>query len=149
MPIAKLSDAQSGGIIPDETWLEAELVAVTEKNIPKRDGGTLQKWLWKFVVTDRTSAFDGNVVYGETWPDFTADPSNVIRQWASELLNATLPVGYELNTDVLLGTPCRVCVGIREYEKAGEIRQVNEVTNVLRARDAQFAAAANADPSPF
>jgi hypothetical protein len=66
-----------------------------------------------------------------------------LKNWAQEILATEFPVGYRLDTDVLLAQKCRVVIGTREYEKNGEQRIRSYVKDVMRSRSAM------GDEEPF
>lgn len=72
-----------------------------------------------------------------------------LANWSREILAAELPVGYRLDTDMLVSQRCRIVVGLREYQKDGETKQTNFVKDVMRSRDAMAGVGAGAIDEPF
>lgn len=66
------------------------------------------KWSWEFKITD--GEFAGIVAYGDTDAKVTNLDGDPVRQWAETLLGRELSVGEELDTDLLLGLPCKITV---------------------------------------
>lgn len=87
------------------------------------------------------TVFD-QILFGNTPTTFSTHPDCKLRLWAQEILGGTtLPVDFELDTDDLVGLPCRAVVGVRERkggDGVGVIRK-NYVTDVIHASSAPLA----------
>jgi hypothetical protein len=64
---------------------------------------------WKFEITD--GEHQGFKINDGTSPKFSVDPPSKLYEWACMLLGRTFEVGDNLDTDDLIGLPCRVEVG--------------------------------------
>jgi hypothetical protein len=71
-----------------------------------------------------------------------------LKTWAEAILGQRLPPHYRLDTDMLLDKECRVMVGKRDYEKDGQVKSANFVSEVHPSR-ANVEALAVADAEPF
>lgn len=70
-----------------------------------------------------------------------------LKTWAEAILGQRLPPHYRLDTDMLLDRECRVMIGKRDYEKDGQLKSANFVSEVHPSREnVQALAAADADP---
>lgn len=103
---------------PDDLFYTCKLIAVDEIQVPyfKKDRNGVKtneqavftKWEWKFEIVE--GAYLGDVLRGDTRPEYTTRADNKVRQWSESLLNRELTVGEELDTDMLLGLPCIVTI---------------------------------------
>lgn len=137
MPVLTLEESHYAGLIPDGSIFEAQCVAVkqiTARFIDKETGKAVEQMEFKFLVQE--GDWEGTPVWGKTSLSFVDHPDCRLRNWSQEILATELPVGYQLDTDDLEGNFCRVVMGVREYEKNGEAKQVNFVQDVLRSRSA-------------
>lgn len=120
MPKATVKE-ESAYSLPEDVLLPAQLLSVTEEEIPytiksgKRAGeqGTFRKWTWEFKITD--GEYAGLHAWGATEAGLSTldEPKGSLKlakPWSETLLNTELPVGYELDTDDLLGLPCQITV---------------------------------------
>lgn len=150
MPTYELEESDFAGYIDDDTIFEANLVGVrqVEKPFTDDDGNKVNKVEFKFTLIDPDGNFDGTPQWGETPTRFNSHPDCRLRNWASAILGTELPIGYRLDTDVLLGNTCRVVIGLREYEKDGATKKRNSVKDVIPSREA-MARMASPDEEPF
>lgn len=127
--------ASIGAPIEDGSIYAARLVQASVKERKFRDNPEPVKRLnWKFRIESDDDQ-DGRDIWGETSTRFVAHPDCRLKAWAEALLGIALPAGYRLDTDTLLDRPCRLVIGRREYEKDGETRSHNFVTEVHPARE--------------
>lgn len=149
MPTFELEESDYAGPMDDDSIFGAEVISVKLAEKPyheDKDDPTspkVKKIEFKFVIQHPDSPFDGTNVWGETGTRFNSHPDCKLKNWAQEIMATEFPIGYSLNTDVLIGGHCRVIVGRREYQKNGEDKVANFVKDVLRSRDAM------GDEEPF
>lgn len=129
MPVFVLEDSNYAGPIEDDTVVPAEVlkVALQIKPFKDDDGNEIKKVVFQFRVDDPDSPHDGTMLWGETYPSFTTHPRNRLRQWSEILLDTQLPPGYTLDTDSLIGTRCRLIVGLRKNLKGEEKNWVKDL----------------------
>lgn len=139
MPVLTLEESTpQQGPIPDGAIFEAQCVSVkqiTEKFVDKETGKQVERMEFKFVIQDEGD-FADRPVWGKTSLIFSENENCKLRQWAEEILATEFPLGYQLDTDILVGNYCRIVVGAREYEKNGENKVANFVSDVMRSRSA-------------
>lgn len=112
MPKATMKD-QDEYPLPENTPFPAILESVSTRTIRYKDKEThedksFDKWEWVFQITE--GEYAGLKAYGETEDRLTNHPDNKVRQWAETLLDFQFDVGYDLDTDHLIGLPCVVTV---------------------------------------
>jgi hypothetical protein len=135
MPVYELSEEQDKEILPEDAMYAAELVSVKEQEKTSRQNKPYKKLLWTFAIQEPNETFNGQYIFGDTFPDFSTRSDCELRAWAQEIMGLDeFPPGFNLDTDKLVGMQCRVVVGLREYEKDGKPRQTNFVKDVLRSR---------------
>lgn len=131
--------------LPADSVLEAEVVDVTVEDsffwVDDNDHskGKKQQVSFRFRVTD--GEYAGRNFWGNTPTYFDSSPNCRLRVWVEELLGADeLPVGFSFDTDMLVGAPCRIVLGLSKKGK-------NFVSDVMRAKESVTAAApASAGP---
>lgn len=137
MTTHKVSEAPSNmGPIDDDMTLEGELVAEPfkeERTVRTGDkaGEKYERLIWKFIVTDEGD-FEDKPIRGDTSTAFNNHPDCKFRNWAMALLGGELPVGFELDTEALVGMRGRLIIGRRDYEdkNTGEPRVYNFVKDI-------------------
>lgn len=118
-----MSEAPEFDVLPADMVIK---VRVDETKITDEDGkyGPYQKLRAKFIVCEVPDpAFNtviGEQIWGSVSFKLTNDKDNQLRQWVEALLGFQLSVGFELDTDELVGRSCRAIVG--NYEKNGKKR---------------------------
>lgn len=159
MPSFELEEAEVIAPMEDDEIFSAEVVTVKVVEKPYREdkddpnSPKVKKVEFKFVLEDPDGEHDGDNIWGETSTRFNSHPDNKLKNWAQEILATEFPVGYRLDTDVLIGQKCRVIIGAREWEKdvpvsaehptGKETRVRNFVKDVMRSRSAM------GDEEPF
>ncbi len=113
-----IKQAENEYKFPDDIAYSCKLIDVVEREIAyfkRNEHGertntqdTFKKWEWHFEVQE--GPYMGQILYGETRPEYTTREDNKVRQWSEALLNRELAVGEELDTDTLLGRQCVVSV---------------------------------------
>lgn len=151
MPTFEMEESSFAGYMPDDHIVTAVVssVKVETKKYTDDDGQAVKKVVFKFAVDEPGSDWDGQTVYGETPVRFNNHPDCKLANWTREILASELPVGYRLDTDVLVSQRCRIVVGLRSYEKDGETKQINFIKDVMRTREAFASAGAGPVEEPF
>lgn len=137
MPSFDLEESEYHGPIPDDTVFGAEVTGcrIVEKPYYEDDGVTkVRKVEFKFILRQPGSDWDGDSYWGETPVKFNTHPDCKLKNWASAIEGVEFPAKYRLDTDILIGKPCRVIMGSRQYEKDGEKKTHNFVKDVMPAR---------------
>ena len=138
--IFELEESEYSGPIDDDTVMAAECLEIKQKEMPwDTDAGVPDKKIeFKFVVTE-DGPHQGRFLWGKTSTKFNNNPNCKLYAWSQEIAATEFPIGYKMDTDILIGQPCRVVVGYREYEKDGMMKGINEVKDCLRSREAMAA----------
>ena len=106
MPVVEAIESEFE-MIPEGTIVHARVSEISDvKEIQGGRTGTFEKIDWKFEVTD--GEYKGMFVNDGTTPKFSVDPPSKLYEWATTLLGRTFDVGERLDTDDLLGLPCRI-----------------------------------------
>lgn len=126
-------------VIAEGTILEAEITKVQKvvKPFKDDDGNPVVRVEFSFKVVDEKNT--GKLLWGETPTTFTTHPDCKMRAWVQEILAVNeLPKDFKFDTDAIIGSNCRVVVGLREWtdKNTGEIKQRNFVSDVIRSREA-------------
>lgn len=108
MPSSTMKE-KSEYALPEDIPFPGILKAVEEKAYPyksKKDGSdqVFKKWVWEFQITE--GEFAPLRAWGETEPELTTHPDNLVRQWGETLRDKQFEIGEDINTDDLLGLPC-------------------------------------------
>ncbi len=140
MPKLKAGSSSSGedfDLIPEDEVVAASLADVESKEMTfnNRDTGepeTSTRLKWSFVVTE-PGPWQGRTVTGMTSDSFVAHPNCKAYNWASAIEGGKqYGEGETLETDDLIGKPCRVII---THNKKPD-RTWENVANVLQARNA-------------
>jgi hypothetical protein len=119
MPVYKLEETEATddwAILPEDTIVEVEVEDITEREVPGKDGREgWTKLEFRFrinaIPTDLEADYGslvGSKIWGSVGARFTEHPDNKLRPWAQALLNmGELTVGFELDTDMLIGRKAR------------------------------------------
>lgn len=75
--------------------------------------GSFWKWVWTFKITE--GEYQGQTIEGNTEPkitNLTQKPNNLElpKPWVEQIIGREVPMGEKVDTDSLLGMPCRVTV---------------------------------------
>lgn len=142
--------------LPEQTVFDAALLSCTEEHIPftYKNGpkagtpGTFAKWEWTFIVTSPQQEFNEIEVKGSTEPRITdatdSDFLPLARPYVEALLGRALQVGEDVDTDDLLGLPCKITV---RHEKPRPRKQGDGFWYNVSI-DEIFPAAGTPQPSP-
>lgn len=96
-------------LIPPNTVVDARLAAVDEHSFDNQ-GEMIHKFRWNFVVSLQNSDWDGKEIRGETSTNFTNHPNCKAMNWAMALTGREFENGEELDTDEMIGLPCKVLI---------------------------------------
>lgn len=113
--------------IPDGDVVHARLESVELREF-SWEGEMVRKLRWSFIVTE--PPYDGTKIVGETSFTFTNHPNCKAYNWVAALTGRRYEEGEELDTDILIGLPCRLVIGYKESKGSKWIR----VADVLPAR---------------
>lgn len=138
MAVYVLEESDYAGPIPDDSILAAEVTGVAERKqkfVDKDTGADVFKMEFSFVITEPESTWEGQRIWGKTPTTFNDSPLCKFRSWVVELMGVQqLDPKFTLETDDLIGLPCRVVVSAREYESNGQQKTANDVKDVIRAK---------------
>lgn len=126
MPRITMEEQKEFGVFPVDSILLLKIDSIETREITGRDGGTWEKLNFTFRVIDVQVAGDGTPkeelddmigerIYGNVPFRFTSSPENRLRQWVEAIMGMELGVGFELDTDLLVGRTVRGITG--QYEK--------------------------------
>lgn len=130
---------------------ENELVHARLSNVEEHeftwDNETVEKFKWTFIITDPEAGdWDGKDVYGDTSRTFTAHPNCKAYAWVKAITGRAYEQGEELDTDDLIGMPCRIMI-MHKGDKQG--RTWMRVKEVLPAKAASRSASLAPEEAPF
>lgn len=124
----KLKAANPAEQIPEGEVLNARLANI-ELHEFNWQGQDIEKLRWKFVVSD--GEWEGKEIQGQTSTNFVAHPGCKAYNWATAISGKAYEEGEELETDELIGLPCRIITAQKEG-KDGRIWP--DVKDVLATR---------------
>lgn len=135
MPTYELREEADKVIFEEGTILIVEVVSIKEQEKKsQRTGKDYKKLQWTFAIQAPGEEYDGQYIYGDTFPDFSTRSECELRSWAQSIMAVEFPKGFSLNTDDLIGMQCRLAVGWREYDDPKDNtkkRQTNFVRDVF------------------
>jgi len=139
MPVYEYREEADKVILPNDTIVTAEIVSIKEQEKTSKEGKQYKKLLWTFAIQEPGAEYDGQYVYGDTFPEFRS--GSEFEEWTREVMaqDEAFEKGFKINTDLLVGMQCRLRVGLRSYEKNGETKSTNFVAEVMRSRSAMSA----------
>jgi hypothetical protein len=154
MATFELEESDFAGYIDDGEIKSATVASVKVVEKPYVDdetGQKVKKVEFKFVINS-DDAFDTQNLWGETGVRFNTHPDCKLRNWSSAILGTELASGFRLDTDHLVGNKCRIVIGLKEYEKDGQHKKRNFVSDVMPSAEAMagmsYASSAGAE-EPF
>lgn len=103
MPVIEATESDFE-IIPEGEIVVAKVMEIEEKEF---DWG--KRLNWRFLVTE--GEHQGLNINDGTSPKFSIDPASKLYEWACALLGRTFELGDKIDTDDLIGLPCRIEVG--------------------------------------
>ncbi len=112
-------------LIPEHDIVSARLQDVTMRTFTW-DGEEVEKLKWTVVITD-PGPWQGKELFGDTSTNFTVHPNCKAYNWAKALTGKSYDNGEELDTDDLLGLPCRVMIGHKKDKGGTTWMRVREV----------------------
>jgi hypothetical protein len=90
-----------------------EIVNVRLSAVERRDfqweGEDRKRLRWEFMVTDE-GPWKGKMIWGETSTNYVAHPNCKAYNWAATFLGHQPDVSEGLDTDDLIGLPCRILI---------------------------------------
>jgi hypothetical protein len=129
-----LQEVEEITLIPEETILTAEVLAVTEVVKPWKDEKTGEdqvKIAFDFMITDPEHR--GVKVSGETPTTFNNGSFCKLYGWVCELMGRdSLPEKFKLDTELLVGSPCRIVIAHTKPKDPKKNRPREFVSDVLR-----------------
>ena len=96
------AEESSFEMIPEGEIVSAKVVDIERK---KFDWG--ERLNWKFEVTEPGNWLEYKI-NGSTSLKFTIDPPSKFYEWSVQLLGRTFDVGDDVETEDLIGLPCRI-----------------------------------------
>ncbi len=121
------AEESSFEMIPEGEIVAAKVVGIEGKSFDWGD-----RLNWKFEVTEKGN-WDGYKINGSTSLKFTIDPPSKFYEWSVELLGRTFEVGESVETDDLIGLPCRIEIEWQE-DKDDEKKHWMRAYSLIRAR---------------
>lgn len=100
MPVLHAEES-SFEMIPEGTIVAAKVESIEMKTLDFGD-----RLNWKFEILE--PQWEGYKVNGSTSLKFTIDPPSKFYEWAVQLLGRTFELGESVDTDDLIGLPCRI-----------------------------------------
>lgn len=97
---------------------EGEIVSAKVKEIKAEVLEFGPRLNWVFEVTQ--APWDGYTILGSSSQKFTIDPPSKFFVWACQLLGRTFEVGDGIDTDDLVGLPCRLEIEYKPDSKDPE-----------------------------
>lgn len=135
----KAGESKEFELIPENELVNARVADIREHNF-QWEGETIEKLKWDFVVADG-GEWDGKTVFGETSTTFTAHPNCKAYNWAVAITGKQYDSGEVLDTDDLIGMPCRILIGHKtdkQDRKWMRVREVLPARGGLGPQDAPF-----------
>lgn len=147
MPTFKLEENTSSGyaVLPVDAVVTVQCEAINVRHVEGKDGKEgWDKLEFTFNIVGVPTALEseygslvGSKIWGSVPARFTEHPDNKLRQWSEALLNiGNLEVGFELDTELLVGRQARAIIG--QYKKRTGDSQ-HQVAGLLPAAGGGFA----------
>lgn len=115
----------STSLIPEGEVLAARLMNV-EPNTFEWGGETVHKLRWKFVVAEEGD-WQGREITGDTSTNFIAHPNCKAYNWTTAITGRTYGEGEELETDDLVGMPCKIIIMHKAGKEGATFMNVKDV----------------------
>lgn len=97
-------------LLEENDVVSARLASVEEHTF-RWNEEDVEKFKWTFLITDpEAGEWEGKEIFGDTSQAFTAHPNCKAYNWVKALTGKAYANGEELDTDDLLGLPCRVLI---------------------------------------
>lgn len=153
--MAKLTmeEGQDFLTFPIDSLLTLRIEKIELQDKQTRDGRDFQLLNFKFYIVSIDALGDGSDpetysvmvgqnIYGSVSARFNSSTENRLRQWVSAILNMELEVGFELDTDLLIGRKVRALTG--QYTKKGNSYPSHQIDSLVPIVGGTTAAAAPA-----
>lgn len=127
MPVMQAEES-SFEMIPEGTIIGAKVSEIEQKTLDFGD-----RLNWKFEIIE-SGQFEGYRINGSTSMKFTIDPPSKFYEWATQILGRTFEVGEAVDTDDLIGLPCRIEIE-HKADKDDPERMWMRVATVIAPRD--------------
>lgn len=127
MPVMTAEES-SFEMIPEGTIIAAKVAEIEKKTLDFGD-----RLNWKFEITE-SGPYKEYKINGSTSLKFTIDPPSKFYEWAVQLTGRTFEVGESVDTDDLIGLPCRIEIE-HQQDKQDEERYWMRVATVIGPRD--------------
>lgn len=116
-----MQEQEEWPVLPPDTIIRVRVEDTRVKDV-ESDRGNWQKLEFTFAILgvpdeERYGSLTGSKIWGSVGFRFTNSPDNKLRQWAEALLGMELGVGFELDTDLLIGREARAIVSNYERKK--------------------------------
>jgi hypothetical protein len=118
-------------LIPENELVNVRVSDILAHNF-EWEGETIHKLKWEFVISE-PGQWEGKTVFGETSTTFTAHPNCKAYNWAVAITGKQYDSGETMDTDDLIGMPCRVMIAHKKDKKV-EDRKWMRVREVLPAK---------------
>lgn len=122
-----MTEVEEFTILPADTVITVRVESSEVKPI-KGAKGDWEKLDIKFKIIDAPERFRDEVVDAPIWGGvpfrLTEHPDNKLRQWCEALFGVELEIGFELDTDMLVGREAKAIVGNYPRKLGGEGHQV-------------------------
>lgn len=157
MPVYKMEEAQTFGVLPVDTIIQVEVEELTEKFVEGKDGKDgWSKIEFKFLIRDVPSSLQdefgsliGTRIWGSVSARFTDHPDNKLRQWSEALLGISVSdPGFELDTDILVGRKARAVVSQYDKRDGTKAHQVAQLLPAAQTASPTVTVAAAPTPTP-
>lgn len=104
--------------LPEDSIHRAKLMELKLKTIEwtvgnEKKSNQILEWWWEITSTRLGPQYVGRRVKGECKPYLSNHDGNRFRSWAEALMNRTLPVGMDIETDDLIGLDAEIVIGHR------------------------------------
>jgi hypothetical protein len=117
--------------LPVDTIVPVEVVQITEKEAQSTKGNWM-KLEFKFTIADLPDSLMeeyaeviGSPIWGSVSARLSEHKDNKLRQWAEAIFGVELNVGYELDTDDLIGKKARAVISQYTKRDGGQAHQVD------------------------
>lgn len=127
MPKIVMTEAEEFTVLPENTIITIRVDETEVKTVPGKNG-EWEKLEVKFHILQAPPQFkdaEDSPIWGSVPFRLTEHPDNKLRQWVEALLGVELGVGFELDTDMLVGRQAKAIVSNWERRNGGVGHQVD------------------------
>ena len=114
------------------------LAKVEENNFMYKEE-EIEKWRWHFTVLDE-GVWQNETITGDTSTNFIAHPECKAYNWATAIAGHPFPVGYDFDSEELIGMRCRILIGHKPSKKSDMVFMTATAVMAPRAITAPIAA---------